>query len=122
MEQSVSSAGKLGERQCFMGDNRETDPKDSFIESLIKQNEDLKLDLQATYAVLVDMKEELDKSKDSLAELTNLRSEMATLRAELQQERKECKLLERKCALVQELLDSTNKNSMTSKSQNSKRK
>ena len=105
-----------------MGDKRETDPRDSFIESLIKQNEDLKLDLQATYAVLVDMKEELDKSKDSLAELTNLRSEMATLRAELQQERKECKLLERKCALVQELLDSANKSSMTSKGQKPKRK
>ena len=82
-----------------------SDQRDQFIEFLIRQNEDQKLDLQAMRAVLVDLKEELAKSASSLAELTNLRSELATLRAELQQMDKERKQLERKYARIQKLLD-----------------
>ena len=70
-------------------------------------------------AVLVDMKEELAKSNESLNELTKLRSEISSLRSELQQERKERKSLERKNARLQEKLEFANKNRFGSKSQKS---
>lgn len=96
-----------------------SDQKDRFIEYLIEQNESQKLDLRAMQAVLVDMKEELLKSNESLNELTKLRSEISSLRSELQQERKERKSLERKNARLQEKLEFANKNRFGSKSQKS---
>lgn len=98
-----------------------SDQKDRFIEYLIEQNESQKLDLRAMQAVLVDMKEELAKSNESLNELTKLRSEISSLRSELQQERKERKALERKNARLQEKLEFANKNRFGSKSQKSKK-
>ena len=67
-------------------------------------------------AVLVDMKEELAKSNESLNEF---RSEISSLRSELQQERKERKSLERKNTRLQEKLEFANKNRFGSKSQKS---
>lgn len=96
-----------------------SDQKDRFIEYLIEQNESQKLDLRAMQAVLVDMKEELSKSNESLNELTKLRLEISSLRSELQQERKERKSLERKNARLQEKLEFANKNRFGSKSQKS---
>ena len=93
-----------------------SDQKDRFIEYLIEQNESQKLDLRAMQAVLVDMKEELAKSNESL---NDFRSEISSLRSELQQERKERKSLERKNARLQEKLEFANKNRFGSKSQKS---
>lgn len=93
-----------------------SDQKDRFIEYLIEQNESQKLDLRAMQAVLVDMKEELAKSNESLNEF---RSEISSLHSELQQERKERKSLERKNARLQEKLEFANKNRFGSKSQKS---
>ena len=96
-----------------------SDQKDRFIEYLIEQNESQKLDLRAMQAVLVDMKEELSKSNESLNELTMLRSEISSLRSELQQARKERKSLERKNARLQEKIEFANKNRFGSKSRKS---
>lgn len=93
-----------------------SDQKDRFIEYLIEQNESQKLDLRAMQAVLVDMKEDLAKSNESLNEF---RSEISSLHSELQQERKERKSLERKNARLQEKLEFANKNRFGSKSQKS---
>ena len=93
-----------------------SDQKDRFIEYLIEQNESQKLDLRAMQAVLIDMKEELAKSNESLNEF---RSEISSLHSELQQERKERKSLERKNARLQEKLEFANKNRFGSKSQKS---
>lgn len=93
-----------------------SDQKDRFIEYLIGQNESQKLDLRAMQAVLVDMKEDLAKSNESLNEF---RSEISSLHSELQQERKERKSLERKNARLQEKLEFANKNRFGSKSQKS---